>query len=342
MSRPTQSDVARLANVSRATVSIVLRGDAGAHIPISEKTRRRVLEAARAIGYTPNYAAQVLAGGKNRLIGVFAYHPFFPYETDDFYYPFLLGIERQASVEDYNLLLFTRSLGKGVPSIYERGAGILGFVDGAVLLGGATNREELRRIASEGRHFVYIGRRVVEGLEIDWVSSDYKSASHEATRRLIDLGHRRIGFLGGRGTMWEPYIDRLAGCREAAVESGVHLEVISHDRAIEENGLAECVKDLELTALICGDLTIFASALERLKAFKVPEDISLVSLGEGSAGHSFPLGLRPTTVNNQRQAVGEAAVRTLVQKIEGKSEGPQQVLVPCTLEIGNTSGPPRR
>src|SRR5690606_5785524 len=101
--RPTQQDVARLAGVSRGTVSMVINGMTGGRIPISEETRRKVLDAMEQLGYAPNPAAQILAGGRNRLIGVFTYEPFFPYEQDNFYYPFLLGIERQASYEGYNL-----------------------------------------------------------------------------------------------------------------------------------------------------------------------------------------------------------------------------------------------
>ena len=340
MRRPTQSDVARLANVSRATVSIVLRGLDDGRIPISSDTRRRVLDAARVLGYVPNLAAQALAGGSNRLIGVFSYEPIFPIETDGSYYQYVLGVERQASIEDYNLLLFTRR-GRGEkPSVYRNGTNTLSLVDGAILLGSAPDRDELRRIADEGRPFVYIGRREVEGRRIDWVSSDRRQAGYIAPRHLAELGHSRIGFVAPDPLELETHIDQFDGCRKAADEiPGVTITRIALGLLRRGGDLVERVRDARLTALICAEFPMMVKCLTALKAHvEVPRDLSVLSLTDWLVDESFP-GPKPTMIRVHRERVGRAAVKLLVRKLNGEVTGPQQINIPCTLSIGDTTGP---
>ena len=105
-----------------------------------------------------------------------------------------MGIERQASEEGYDPLMFTRHDRHGNQSIYRDGANILTMVDGAVLMGAETNKEEIRAAVKDGHKIVYIGRRNVPDCQLDWVSSDYRTVSGEAMKHLLDLGHRQIGY----------------------------------------------------------------------------------------------------------------------------------------------------
>src|SRR5699024_10404927 len=134
--RTRQADIAKAAGVSQATVSMVLSGRESTRI--SEETRRRILGLSGSLGYSANPAARSLAGGKNRILGVFTYEPTFPIAGLDQYYPFLLGIESEAERLQQNLLLFTSasSDGAGSPrSIYADGVNQLGVADGSILLG---------------------------------------------------------------------------------------------------------------------------------------------------------------------------------------------------------------
>lgn len=99
--------MARLAGVSRGTVSLVLNRQ-NSHVPISRATRDKVTAAARQLGYSPNPIAQMLASGRNRIIGFFAFEGTFPYGQEDFHHPYLVGVEHEACVRDFDLLLFTR------------------------------------------------------------------------------------------------------------------------------------------------------------------------------------------------------------------------------------------
>ncbi|HEX2037918.1 MAG TPA: LacI family DNA-binding transcriptional regulator, partial [Chloroflexota bacterium] len=216
--RPTQEDVARLAGVSRATVSLVLNGRTAGRVAISEKTRERVWRALRQVGYAPNAAAQMLARGRNQLLGIFTYEAEFPYEAGNLYYAFLLGIEREASRRGFNCLLFTRNRANpggrhgGGAGIYHGDVNTLSLADGSILLGASPDRDELRRLYEERYPFVYIGRREVAGCEIEWVVNDYAAGCEAAVRHLVSLGHRKVALTGGDRKA-EAYRDRLAGCR---------------------------------------------------------------------------------------------------------------------------------
>src|SRR5882672_1299054 len=157
--RPTQLDIARLAGVSRPTVSLVMSGNAAR---IRAELRERVLAAAEHLGYAANPAARSLAGGHNRLIGVYTFERLFPVQHRDFYYPFLLGIEEESEAASYDLLLFTSAADpSGRRSINHGGVNRLRLADGCVLLGLHVDGEQLVRLARDRTPFVFLGRREV-------------------------------------------------------------------------------------------------------------------------------------------------------------------------------------
>lgn len=331
--RITQTDVARLAKVSRSTVSLVINGRTEGQIP--EATRKRVLAAIKELGYAPNVAARMLAQGSNRLIGVFTYQRLFPYEAHDFFYPFLLGIERQAAEADYNLLLFTRSGQGGRRSVYQDGVNVLGMVDGAILMGSRTNRAELRKLVEEGRHFVYIGRREVPGCDFDWVASDYRNGSYEATKAVVEKGHRVLTYVGLSDTE-EPYQDRLAGCRAAAEEFGARVLVMPESLFDDGNAIVHFLRQNGVSALICTGTALLARLLRTLKptGVRVPQDLSVAALSDEAAEFDPPL--IPTHVRLNSTAVGAEAVKLLVERLENGRVEPKHVVVPCSVVTGNS------
>ena len=102
---PRQSDIARRAGVSQATVSLVLTGRAAAS-RIPEATQERIREAMVELDYVPNAAARSLRGGRNNLIGVHTFEPVFPVSPEDYYHEFLNGIEEEAVRAGLDLVLF--------------------------------------------------------------------------------------------------------------------------------------------------------------------------------------------------------------------------------------------
>ena len=89
--RPRQADIARMAGVSQATVSLVLGGSQTAQA-LTPDTRRRVLDAARELGYVADPAARRLVSRNNRLLGVYTFMATFRVDFRNSYYPFLVGV----------------------------------------------------------------------------------------------------------------------------------------------------------------------------------------------------------------------------------------------------------
>ena len=336
--KPTQNDVARVAGVSRGTVSMVLNNKTNGRVPISEETAQRVLEAAHSLGYAPNPIAQRLREGSNRLIGVFAYEPVFPYETSTFLFSHLVGIERAASEQDYDVLFFTRNRRHtSTPKVYVNNMNSLLLADGTVILGSFPDRDELRRLCAEGYPFVYIGRREVPNCPINWVTHDYVAGSMEAVEHLIQLGHRRLGFVHNVGlTQSEPTEDKLRGV-ELAVKNvaGASLIVLNSE---PEEPFVEQMRKHRVTALVMADPSDFNPVYQFLNraGLSVPDDVSLISLV--NVDEQLPSGVSPTYVEVDRRTVAELAVQTLIGILDGDLSTPQNHLVPSRFVIGNTTG----
>ena len=100
MKRPTQVDVARLAGVSRATVSYVVNGLTDGRVPISEETCQRVLDAVAELGYEPDARAQALRSGDTKTVGLII-----PDIRNPHFWEYADGVEQEASASGYHILL---------------------------------------------------------------------------------------------------------------------------------------------------------------------------------------------------------------------------------------------
>jgi DNA-binding LacI/PurR family transcriptional regulator len=342
--RPRLKDVARLAGVSTATVSAVVTNSLGNNIRVSPDTQQRVWEAVARLGYVANPAARTLAGGKNRILGIFTYEPIFPFQSHDFFYPFLVGIEKEAEMLGYHLLLFTSGNDShGQRSIYQDDSNLLYMADGSIILGLNDNKEELRRLQLEGYPFVYVGRREVPGTEITYVGCDYARVTNEMTCRLANLGHQRLVFIGVPQRL-EGSIDRengfLAGCRE----HGLQVDNHSILRVPASDITPAFMQDLLLKgfsgALIEMDDQCYA-ALAGLQALglTVPKDFSIAMLGEP---HSTWENAQDWTMFTMpRMDMGAQAVQMLIRLLtQSPEEKLENVLLPATVVDGQTIAPP--
>ncbi|MBF6594384.1 MAG: LacI family DNA-binding transcriptional regulator [Thermaceae bacterium] len=341
--KPRQSDVAKRAGVSTAIVSLVLNGRLEGNVRISQQTQERVWQAIRDLGYVPNPVARSLAGGQNRLLGVFTYEAIFPLEQHDFFYPFLLGIEHEAESQGYDLLLFTQTDASKRRKVFLEGVNRLQLADGAVLLGQYSDRDELARLQQEGFAFVYVGRREVSGAEISYVAADYAAATAEIINRLLDLGHRRLLYLKVPQTS-ESSQDREAGYRQAFVKRGVKLDESSIVPLEEEADLQPLEGWLArgITAIISERPGLALRIVEAARKLgkQVPRDLSVATLGDVAGAPHLTAEL--TTFCIPRQEMGAEAVRLLLKRMESPPQtGPYRLLLPCTQTPGSTIGPPR-
>jgi DNA-binding LacI/PurR family transcriptional regulator len=331
---PRQSDVAKAAGVSQSAVSRVISGDADA-ARIPEETRRRILNAIKELGYVPNAAARNLRNKSNRLLGVHTFESVFPHARSDFYFEFLLGIEERAEEVGYDLVLFTSTGTKdGRRRIYRDGTNRLNLADGSVLLGVATDREELARLAAEDYKFVHIGRREVPGADIPCIVPDYADAAGAIVDTLARRGHRAIAYVREPFDQ-ESYLDRRAGYGEAVRRLGLTSRE------------AQGVTDEWLDELVAGPVTAVVAESVRLaeelrtgleaRGRTIPGDLSVAVLE----------GIWPGTsavwdcLQVPRKQIGRLAIDALVAMVEDPAQRATSVLVPCEVVPGETIADPR-
>lgn len=324
--RLTQQDIARMAGVSQATVSLVLNNRQDASVRIAPETRARVLEVIRRTGYVANPIARRLHDHRNRILGVFTYEAVFPSTRADFYQPFLEGIEEQAEEVGCDLLLFTSVKAAGGRRRIFSDDSRIRLADGCVLLGRSLDRDDLAQLLTEGIPFVSIGRRDDAGGPVPHVGADYRAAVRDLVDRAVALGHRKFAYVGaGKGA--ESSADRLRGFREAVAAHGVegtHVPFASLDQLAGFTAvLAEEVSDGAALVLAARD-----------RGLSVPGDLSVMTLGAATRPAPEEIGLTGFTI--PRREMGRRAVQALTEVLE-KAATPQELL-PCEFVAGTTLG----
>lgn len=308
----TIQDIAERANVSISTVSRVLNRTA----PVAEDTRKRILGIIDDLGYQPNLSAQRLAGGQSRTIGVLTQLIGSP-----FYDVILRGILRGIDGSGYSPL-FADGRWNAEKDIIALNMFMQHQVDGLILLNGHAPQDILIDIARE-IPMIIIGRNIPE-LKDQCLPFDDFEAAHNATRYLIDAGHRRIAHITGL-LNHEDAIERQNGYKKALEEAGIEPdpELIIEGDFTEPSGVM-AVEMLLMRGHIfsaifsANDQMAFGArlALHR-RGLRVPEDVSLVGFDDQapSAYMIPPL----TSIRRPPLEIGETAGKALIDRMQGKS-----------------------
>lgn len=337
---PRQSDIARAAGVSQATVSLILTGRAVEN-SIPQSTQDRVLKAIADLGYVPNAAARSLRGGRNGLIGVHTFEPVFPVTSEDYYNEFLVGIEEQAVELGLDLVLFASTQGAdGTRSIYGNGSNRLRLADGAVLLGIGEDNEELERLAREKYPFVFIGRRDRASELMPYVVPDYATALGDVLEQLHDLGHRSVRYLGSVERK-SPQEDRVAGFVEhaqrleldAAAPAYLDPDQLSTDwlRSLLAEGVTAVLVETHELAEAMTNVAIDAG-------IDIPSDLSMICLDVGPRGTA---PLRWSHLQVPRRELGRRAVAVLIELLDGRIDNHYHELLPVAPPSFATIAKPR-
>jgi DNA-binding LacI/PurR family transcriptional regulator len=328
----SQADIARLAGVTQAAVSMILRDRADA---IPAATRQRVLQIARELGYRADPLARRLAKGRSQIIGVFTYEKVFPAAHRNFYHPFLIGIEEAAEAHDQDLLLFTSAAGgrggngSGLRSIYASGENKLRLVDAAILLGRDEIPAELEQLCADEYPFVFIGRRfLADGREVPSVAPDYAAATRVLAQRLRTLGHRRIAYLGADPDLTAS-VDRLSAL------AGSGLDVHPHFAPLDQvnEALLSDLLDAGVTGMVLegSEYAEQVSQIADKLGVGVPARLSLAVAGlVEEAGVVVPWS--GFTIPGHR--IGHLAVEEVLARLEGAPLAYR--LVPCAEAPGGS------
>ncbi|MFO1068032.1 MAG: LacI family DNA-binding transcriptional regulator [Geminicoccaceae bacterium] len=323
---PTIRDVARAAGVSTATVSAVLNDTAF----VSPALRQRVEAAVAKLGYAPHSIARSLKRGRTQLLGLMI-----PDITNPFFTELVHVVEVAAHRAGYGVLLCD----SGQDPAKERSYLQLmrsHRVDGLVLC--PVGDGGLAEPARAGGMPLVMVDRLVPGLEADVVLMDNYAAGLAATRHLVNLGHRRIGAVAGPAGL-EPADERLRGFREALALRGLAVRDgdIRHGNFEEEGAY---LASLELlggtsrpTALFVANNHMLIGVMRAVAnlAMSCPADISVAAVDDFPWANAFTPRL--TTVRQPVAAMGETALRLLLERLAGGDGPPRRIVLPAELVI---------
>lgn len=337
--RLTQKQIAELAGVSQATVSLVLSGRTDTTTRISESTRQRVLELLQETAYTADPAARMLAGQSNNLLGVFTYEPAFPEELADFYVPLLTGVESAAEELGADLLVFTSArVTGGRRRLLEPGTR-LRLADGCVLLGREMDGQELKELVELDYPFVAVGRRDGDP-RVPYVGVDYVSAVADLTTAALRQGHRDFLYLRlpYRAESTTDRLDGFAAALEAWPDE-VRREIVECGTAAAAIAAARATA---ATVLLIEDPAQARRVVDALMAagVDIPGRVSVIALGGQAPEHDD--GGDITRLVAPRVELGAEAVRLLWRLLNDPDEVPadaRRALLACRLVDGATLGP---
>jgi LacI family transcriptional regulator, repressor for deo operon, udp, cdd, tsx, nupC, and nupG len=313
--RPTIDDVARRAGVSSAAVSFAMNGRPG----VGEATRRRILDAAEDLGWSPSAPARALSESRTRAIGLLLARPVEALEIDPFFVRFLAGVERALARSDHALML--RVIDGEGPVDVDAYAQMGTRVDGLLLCDVELDDPRFGPLAERGLPVVVAGRPA-SACPFPWIETRHALGAAAATEHLIALGHRRIGFLGGFERL-EHVQARLAAWRGALDAAGLEPGPVAF--ADPEAALGG-----DPTALVCTSDVLAVAVLRRAAISVTGFDDSPLA-----AFSSPPL----TSVRVDYAQFGEAAADALLAVIGGAPPPPFDGATP-QLHVRGSTGPP--
>lgn len=335
MHKPTSiKDIARMANVSSSTVSRALQNSP----LISRRTAEKVQRIAKQSGYRVSAIARGLVTQRTKSIGVVV-----TTIADPFVSEVVSGIEDCCNDHGYSVFLANSNADpdretKVVQSFSER------RVEGIIVTSSRVGALYVP-LLSETRIPIVLVNNQHPGEFVNSILIENKKASAEITNHLIQLGHRRIAYLGDRFGH-QSDTERFAGYRDALERAGLPFapELVVHGDGKCE-GAAPGVDALlglphSPTAIVCyNDMTAFGAVRQlHVKKIQVPEDVSVVGFDDLFIA-SY---MRPplTTLQQPRRLMGRLAMESLLRLISGQgTESPTKV--PATLVIRDSTAPPR-
>jgi len=328
--RPTLSDVAERAGVSRSTASLVIRDATGP----SAASRESVLRAATELGYHPDTAAQALRRHRSRLLGVlFSVRDSFHAELVEAFYP---AAERHGYEVVLSATTPTRDERRAVQALLDSRC------EGLILIGPRSVTNNLAALSRQ-LPLVVVGG-AANGPRIDVVRTADREGARQAVDHFVDLGHRAIVHidLGHHPGA----VERRRGYRAAMRRHGLaeHVRVLAGDNT-EASGarVARALIDGgELpTAIFAGNDRCAVGVLDALGrvGIDVPGDVSVAGFDDSRISGLAHVDL--TTVRQDTDGLAELAVRAAAERLDESREEVRDIVLDPQLVVRGSSGPAR-
>lgn len=334
---PTIVDVARLAGVSKSTVSNVIRNASC----VKPEMRARVSEAITATGYRPNILARQLVQQRTKIFGVVVGDLANPFHAE-----MAKQIERHASLRGYRVMFVNSQTDMAEAAGLEN---LLEYrVAGIIFLAHAGMQERTRQLIAGKVPTVFVACKADWG---DLISGDDQQGAKDATRHLVSLGHRRVAYFADPIVEDDADRARRAGYRAVMAEAGLQPIVFHWRRS--PLGLLRGSREVTPQEVLLGPkrvTAIFSSndlgAIELLDCadklgIRVPEELSIVGFDDIVLAKLARINL--TTVAQPQERLAELAIDTLAQRLAGSlSASPVRGSVELKLVIrGSTAAPGR-
>ncbi len=329
-------DIARVTNVSYSTVSRALNNSPRVKLA----TRTEIQRVATEMGYLPSAIARSLVTRRTNTIGVVV-----TTITDLFFAEVIRGIEEQAVRVGYSVIL-TNSEAQPDRELAAVQALRSRRVDGIILVAACADKERKERLlhsTETNLPIVIINNVHAEHIGYS-IETDNLAGGQEATRHLIDLGHRRIAHISGPPNEWDG-VERQQGYKQALRWAGLPIDpalIIRGDNQ-PDGGLAAAQQLLALpdppTAIFCYNDATALGVMRAIHAAgrRIPEDISIVGFDDIALASYFEPPL--TTMAQPKRKMGARAVQMILDLIGGDVEVTDCVL-PSRLIVRQSTAPP--
>lgn len=338
-------DVARLAEVDPSTVSRVLRGDPSQ--AVRPDTRQRILDAAQSLRYRPNALARGLRTRRTDTIGLIIPDVFNLGFADVTH-----GIQAAAAEAGRLVLLMEanglRDDGDHTLRTEEEYAQLIGDgrVDGLIVAFATLDDRLVAHLAERDIPLVLVNRRTA-GVHGSVVVDDERG-SMMAIEHLLELGHRRMGFIG-LAAETDTARRREQGYRAAMEQAGISVEprwtvagepTMAGGRASVEQILA-IPRDVRPSALFVASLLGTVGVLSGIRAegLRVPDDISVIAFNDHELADHLDPALTTVWMPNLR--MGQEAVRMLLAALDGEPVRDLMIDEPPRIVVRGSTAPPR-
>ncbi len=334
--RSTSFDVAKMAGVSRTTVSFVLNNVPG--VSISDETRHRVLDAARSLNYHPDSRGRKLVSGQSSMVGLVLRQSPEQVYADAFLIRVMLGVEQAAAAQGFHVLL------KPVEPDDSEGYTRLineNHVDGIILSGPRQDDTEILRLHREGIPVILMGQ--LPGSDIPFTDINAIEGAENAVKHLIGLGHQRIGLITNASLKYTSAQQRQEGYRRALDQA--HIE---YDESLVQEGnytpasgynAMTCLLEHSPSpsAVFVASDVVAMGAIQAIKKAgrRIPQEMAVVGFDDIPLAEFYDPPL--TTIQLPAYGLGWAAGERLIRIIQGETLEQPQLFLESKLIVRESS-----